>query len=289
MLVILLGGLAVYRFAPWHSAARAAALPSATNSVPAPREARKDSAQSSPAGAAAQSPEEPAHPTATVDTGAAIAASQATASLGALLAAHPDATDMDHAFDTLFGLWKVRYIADKTDPCSQATRQGLECLVERGSFGQLRLYNRPAILVLSDEHGSHQVVLSRLGESNARIELAGEPHEVPIADLARYWLGDFVILWQPGTQGVKDLSFGMRDDSVPWLRHSLQALRGVPASQSSSSTLFDADLSKMVMDFQREHRLTIDGIAGVQTQVILSSAVPKPDSPLLVASVTHGG
>jgi general secretion pathway protein A len=209
-------------------------------------------------------------------------------SLGALLAAHPKETDVDHAFSTLFGLWKAQYVADKTDPCSQASRQGLECLVERGSFGQLRLYNRPAILVLSDERGSHQVVLSRLGEADARIELAGESHRVPIADLSRYWLGDFVILWQPGAQAVKDLSFGMRDDSVPWLRHSLLALRGLPASQTSSSTLFDADLSRMVMDFQREHRLTIDGIAGVQTQVILSAAVPKPDSPLLVSNVAHG-
>jgi len=209
--------------------------------------------------------------------------------VAALLAAHTQETDVDHAFGTLSGLWKASYVADKTDTCSQASKQGLECLVERGSFGQLRLYNRPAILVLSDERGgSYQVVLSRLDDERARILLAGEAHEVAIADLSRYWLGDFVILWQPGTQGVKDLSLGMRDVDVPWLRNSLQRLRGVAPSSASASTLFDADLSRMVMDFQREHRLTIDGIAGVQTQVILSGAVAKPDSPMLVSNLTHG-
>ena len=279
-LVVLLGGLAIYRFAPWRSNAQAAALAAPQSGAGAGKPEKAEGAakpglaDAAKAGAAGATP--------------AMDSSATEASLSALLAAHPDATDVDHAFSTLFGLWKASYVPDKTDPCSQAARQGLECLVERGSFGQLRLYNRPAILVLSDERGSHQVVLSQLGESDARIELAGASHQVPIADLSRYWLGDFVILWQPGAQAVKDLSFGMRDDSVPWLRHSLQKLRGLPASQSSSSTLFDADLSKMVMDFQREHRLTIDGIAGVQTQVILSSAVPKPDSPLLVSNMAHG-
>jgi general secretion pathway protein A len=61
-----------------------------------------------------------------------------------LLAKHAGETDTDSAFSKLFGLWRIQYVPAGVDPCSQASNQGLECLNQRGSFGQLRLYNRPA-------------------------------------------------------------------------------------------------------------------------------------------------
>jgi general secretion pathway protein A len=160
--------------------------------------------------------------------------------------------------------------------------------VQRGSFGQLRVYNRPAILMLNDDAGSkHQVVLAGLDDEHARIDIAGQTQQVGIGELSRYWFGDFVMLWRPGTQKVKPLSVGMRGDEVRWLRESLERLQGVTAGQSVSD-VFDTELSHLVMDFQRQHRLAVDGIAGVQTQIVLASAVAAPDSPLLSANATHG-
>src|ERR1700722_7045963 len=209
-------------------------------------------------------------------------------SLQALLTQHNDTTGTDDAFLRLFDLWGAHYVAGNTDPCTQAAQQGLECLVQRGSFGQLRVYNRPAILMLNDDAGSkHQVVLAGLDDEHARIDLAGQRHEVGIGELSRYWFGDFVMLWRPGTQKVKPLSVGMRGDEVRWLRESLERLQGVTAGQSVSD-VFDTELSHLVMDFQREHRLAVDGIAGIQTQIVLASAVAAPDSPLLSATATHG-
>jgi general secretion pathway protein A len=209
-------------------------------------------------------------------------------SLQALLTQHNDATGPDDAFLRLFGLWGAHYVAGDTDPCSQAAQQGMECLVQRGSFGQLRVYNRPAILMLNDDAGSkHQVVLAGLDDEHARIDIAGRTHEVGIGELSRYWFGDFVMLWRPGTQKVKPLSVGMRGDEVRWLRESLQRLQGVTAGQPVSD-VFDTELSHLVMDFQRQHRLAVDGIAGIQTQIVLASAVAAPDSPLLSATATHG-
>jgi general secretion pathway protein A len=209
-------------------------------------------------------------------------------SLQDLLQQHKDATGTDDAFAHLFGLWGAHYVAGDTDPCTQATQQGMECLIQRGSFGQLRLYNRPAILLLKDDSGAkHQVVLAGLDDEHARIDLAGQTHEFGIGELSRYWFGDFVMLWRPGTQTVKPLSVGMRGDEVRWLRQSLQRLQGVTA-QASVSDVYDSDLSRLVMDFQRQHRLTVDGIAGVQTQMVLASAVATSDSPLLSAYISHG-
>jgi general secretion pathway protein A len=210
-------------------------------------------------------------------------------SLQELLEAHKDATGTDDAFAHLFGLWGAHYVAGDTDPCTQATQQGMECLVQRGSFGQLRLYNRPAILLLKDDSGTkHQVVLAGLDDEHARIDIAGQTHELAVGELSRYWFGDFVVLWRPATQTVKPLSVGMHGDEVRWLRQSLERLQGVTAAQATVSDVFDTELSHLVMDFQRQHRLAVDGIAGVQTQMVLASAVAGSDSPLLSANISHG-
>jgi general secretion pathway protein A len=154
------------------------------------------------------------------------------------------------------------------------------------------LYNRPAILMLNDDAGgSHQVVLKGLDDERAHLEIGGTATDVGIADLSRYWLGDFVMLWRPGTAQVKALSQGMRGDDVRWLRASLQrvqGLRSAPDPNAPISDVFDADLSRQVKDFQRDHRLIVDGIAGVQTQIVLATAVAAPDSPLLYVASTHG-
>ncbi|TLY71837.1 MAG: hypothetical protein E6K35_02445 [Gammaproteobacteria bacterium] len=210
--------------------------------------------------------------------------------LAELLAQHAAETDTDSAFARLLALWGARYQLNSTDPCSQATQQGLECVIERGSFGQLRLYNRPAILMLSDGAGtSHQVVLTALDEEQARIELGGT-RSVGLGELSHFWLGDFVMLWRPASSPVKALSAGMRGAEVRWLRRSLQRLQGV-ADNAPASDVFDAELTGWVRDFQRRHQLAVDGIAGVRTQIALAGAVGGADTPLLSAADTdhHGG
>src|SRR5262249_44904035 len=152
--------------------------------------------------------------------------SSATPSLAELLAQHSGETDPDSAFAKLFGLWGARYSAGSVDPCTQAAQQGLECFVQRGSLAQLRLYNRPAILMLNDDAGAaHQVVLSALDDEQARVDLGGI-RKIGIGELSRYWFGDFVLLWRPDTHTLKPLSLGMRGEDVRQLRLSLERIAG---------------------------------------------------------------
>jgi general secretion pathway protein A len=214
--------------------------------------------------------------------------SLAPARLAGLLQAHATETDTDSAFGKLFGLWNAKYQANGTDPCTQAANQGLACVAERGSFGQLRLYNHPAILLLNDGNGaSHQVVLTRLDDERAQLELGG-PQTVSLGELSHYWLGDFVMLWRPASSPVKALSIGMRGEQVRWLRQSLEKLHGGRV-ETPVSDVFDTELTSLVREFQRQHQLTVDGIAGIQTQIALASAVAGPDAPLLSAADPHGG
>jgi general secretion pathway protein A len=142
--------------------------------------------------------------------------------------------------------------------------------------------------MLSDRSGaSHQVVLTGLDDEHARLEVGG-PHEVGLGELSHFWLGDFVMLWRPASSPVKALSAGMRGTEVRWLRQSLQRLAHVESS-APVSDVFDAELTGLVREFQRQHQLSVDGIAGPQTQIALAAAVAGPDVPLLSAADTHGG
>ena len=261
----------LWSFKPWHSSHAAAGSSAAVHG-----ETAKVAAVTPP-------PPAPVPPAAPAKTGLS------GHELTDLLAKHANETDTDSAFTQLFGIWRIQYVPASVDPCSQASNQGLECLNQKGSFGQLRLYNRPAILVLSDNAGaSHQVVLTALDDEHATVQLGGSSQDVSIGELSRYWFGDFVMLWRPGTSQVKSLSQGMRGDDVRWLRQSLQRVEG-EHSDGPVSDVFDENLSKLVRDFQRQHRLTVDGIAGVQTQIVLASAVAPPDSPFLYLADAHGG
>ena len=96
------------------------------------------------------------------------------------------------------------------------------------------------------------------------------------------------MLWRPASSPVMPLSAGMRGAQVRWLRQSLQRLHGV-SPDAPVSDVFDAELAGQVREFQRQHQLTVDGIAGVQTQIALASAIAGPDAPLLSAAETHHG
>jgi general secretion pathway protein A len=139
----------------------------------------------------------------TVQPGAAAAVTNppppAAPSLAQLLDRYKAETDPDNAFTQLFRLWKANYVAGEVDPCTQAQQQGLQCLMQRGSFGQLRHYNRPAILLLNDgKGGTHQVVMATLTDEDAQIDLGGARRAISIAELSRYWYGDFVLLQKRG-------------------------------------------------------------------------------------------
>jgi general secretion pathway protein A len=208
-------------------------------------------------------------------------------SLDELLVQHANDTTTEAALGKLFALWGATYDAGKGRGCDQATRQGLECLFQKGSWAQLRALNRPAILTLTDDLGrSHQVVLAGLGDETARLDLGGASREFPIAAVSRYWFGDFLLLWRPPLAVVKALAPGMRGEDVRWLRDSLRATQGLPAA-AAGGDVYDDELVRLVQDFQRQHRLAVDGIAGVQTQIALDTTLNATGSPTIVA--TAGG
>lgn len=192
-------------------------------------------------------------------------------------------TNTESAFSQLFALWGAKFEPTAGRPCDQAVKQGLECVYQQGSWGQLRTLNRPAILTLIDDEGNaHQVTVSRLVADTAKINLPDETKMVSIASLSRLWYGDYLVLWRPQVASPRALSPGMQGDGVRWLRSKLNSVAGKTEVEPASD-YYDENLVKMVEDFQRQYRLNVDGVAGVQTQIVLDALGDTPGTPVLVA------
>jgi general secretion pathway protein A len=240
-------------------------------------------AATTPATASAGSPAQPVVPAQATPTPA-----PNLASVNALLEANEANTTDAAAFRRLLSLWGTA-LSDDRDPCGQAAKAGLSCLEQRGSWTQVRTLNRPAILTLTDERGQrHRVVLSSLDDKTATLNLGEHNEKVSLDDLSRDWFGEFTVVWKPKTSRTRLLSLGMQGDEVRWLRRSLNALGG-GASDPEHADVYDQELAIAVQNFQREHRLNVDGIAGVQTQVVLDTALADPSSPLLLSNALRGG
>jgi general secretion pathway protein A len=246
-----------------------------------------------PAAAAEKAPAASAAIAASIETPAVAAPEPAPAAppplpLDELLVRHGNDTTTEAALAKLFALWGVLYEPTQGRGCDQAARQGLECLFQKGSWAQLRTLNRPAILTLTDDLGrTHQVLLTGLTDEHATLDLGGASREVGITALSRYWFGDFLLLWRPPLAVVKALGPGMRGEDVRWLRESVRAAQGLPTA-APGSDVYDDELVRLVQEFQRQHRLAVDGVAGVQTQIALDTALNATGSPTIVPRAAGG-
>jgi len=251
---------------------------------PAPIAAQAKTA--SPPVAAPQAPGSLAAPT--VAQAPAAAPKPALTDVAELLRAHPEQTNTEAAFGQLFALWGGKFDPAAGRPCDQALQQGLECVYQQGSWGQLRTLNRPAILTLIDDAGNaHQVVVAGLNGVAAQVNLPTDKQDVSLDSLSRLWYGDYLVMWRPQVSTARPLAAGMQGDGVRWLRHTLNTVHGQP--DASSSDVYDDELVHMVEDFQRRYRLHVDGIAGVQTQIVLDTLVNPAGAPLLVATDATAG
>jgi general secretion pathway protein A len=222
----------------------------------------------------------PASPAGASPSAAPAPAVSAAPTLAEFLASHAADTGTDQAFSALFALWSLPAPSAQARPCEQAAGAGLECLAQKGSLAQLRQLNRPAILALIAPDGhEHQVVIRALGETSAELGAGSASIAAPILELERYWFGDYLILWRPPSAPPHPMKRGMRGEEVRWLRHGLAELAGTPTLKNSD--IYDAELAREVEEFQRQHRLAVDGIAGLQTQLMLDALVTAPGVPTL--------
>lgn len=192
--------------------------------------------------------------------------------------AHP--SDTDTAFGALFSLWGAQYsAAGSGSGCREAPDQGLRCLYRRGTWNNLRGFDLPAIVTLTDAQGAvHQLVATHLDDSTVTLRAGEVSTRFPIAQVEPLWYGEYLILWRPDIHAPDPLQPGMVGSGVSWLRSRLAALEH---GMDTGSTSYDDSLAAMVRRFQSDQHMKVDGIAGEETLVRLSAVTAPPGTPLL--------
>ena len=201
-------------------------------------------------------------------------------SLAEQLAEAGELTSTNFALAALFKMWNLEYTTGAESVCSQAENKGLACLSQRGSWNNLKQLNRPAVLSVIDDDGrTHDVVLTAIHGDTAELSMGGVLVTHPVSAILEFWYGEFMLLWQPPNGAPISLLPGSRGPEVVWLRQSLANIDA--RYTSSSSEVYDEELANIVRQFQRDYRLHVDGLAGRQTQIIVSSLLGSDGSPRL--------
>ncbi|MGB5332847.1 MAG: AAA family ATPase [Woeseiaceae bacterium] len=196
-------------------------------------------------------------------------------------------TSTSSALNALFGAWGLDYDRGGKGACEQAGDAGLACLYQRGSWSGLRQMDRPAVLTLIDSSGeSHEVVLMAIQGSAAELSIGGVLVTQPVESITDAWFGQYLLLWRPPSGRAVSLGPGSRGADVLRLRENLASIDNRFATRNPLSDTYDAELEQVVKDFQRAHRLDVDGLAGQQTQIVINSLLaidgtPRLKTPLL--------
>lgn len=188
-----------------------------------------------------------------------------------LAAARDDA--LEAALIAQFKQWDLPLATGNADPCGHAISQGLRCFSGVGNLGSLASNDRPAILTLVDNEGrQYHATLLALNNELATLAFAHGIETVAVQDLEAHWQGRYQLLWRTSPQGYTIIRPGSRSPGVSWLTENLLAA-GVKSLQVTN--VYDADVVSAVQEFQRNHGLLADGIAGRQTLIQLNSANDK--------------
>lgn len=250
----------------------------AASTEPVNRVVRQPAAQAVQPAPAQPAPPQPAPAEPALE---ATPAAVAPEPLGVRLATGELATGTDAAFTGLFARWGLEYRPEFGPACDQAAANGLRCLLQRGTWGELAALNRPAILVLRDRDGrEHQAVLNRLGNDGAELLAGDSAVVVPLGELLELWYGEYLLLWRPEAGDGRPLTLSSAGTDVLWLRRALAELRGTPVLPANSD-IYDPGLESAVREFQRSRRIAVDGIAGAMTLITANDALDLAGRPRL--------
>jgi len=183
------------------------------------------------------------------------------------------ASDMEVSFLTLFSKWQLNYgELTGTTACERASQKGLACLHRTGSWEDLRRLNRPAVIeLMSSEGKQYHTVITKLSGETATLDFSGKTFDFPLHEINNYWLGQFLLLWQPPSLPIVLLKSGMTSKDVIWVRNLLNIHEKTESNPDNLSSRFDYALKNRVTEFQRHYGLKPDGIVGEQTLLMLST------------------
>jgi general secretion pathway protein A len=164
--------------------------------------------------------------------------------------------------------------------CNDVLAAGLNCLFGKASWKEVLAMNRPVILEFSlAAEEKRYAVLTGIRQSQSMVQLLGDK-EFPLADVLKFWNGYYLIVWKSPRPDMKRIYPGQNSENVLWLRQQLSVTNEIQET-SNNPQFFDEPLKQRVINFQHQHHLLEDGIAGAQTIIYLDNISGSADSPHL--------
>ncbi|PSU30906.1 ExeA family protein [Photobacterium lutimaris] len=181
------------------------------------------------------------------------------------------------AMQTLYSLWGYSTQLNQAN-CESGSRVQLSCFNGNGSLEQLALINRPAIVALNEPSGeAYFATIYAIGKDKVELLLAGQRFAVSVQWLSQRWDEQYTLLWRPPLGDKTAIRYGQQGPRVQWLDRQLSQLLGVmPENQDT----FEQALLNKLRRFQRAQDLSVDGIAGPRTLMVIDSALNLPGPTL---------
>jgi general secretion pathway protein A len=186
------------------------------------------------------------------------------------------------AYRQLFSAWTLEYDATANGlPCEFANLNGLSCTSQTGTLADIEQLDLPVVIELWDEKTEpYHAALLGLEGTRLTLGLDGAIVNATPQDLREQWFGNFTYVWPrpPLYRGL--LSEGDLQDSVVVLRDRLQTALGRPIP-STIQNLFDAELARALLEFQKREALVPDRVVGPQTWLRLARVTDSNSIPSL--------
>jgi len=193
------------------------------------------------------------------------------------------ASDIDGAFDALFGAWGIDYRQlVGAAGCERAISARLHCHWASGSIDEFLTLDHPAILWERDAATATERYITVLGVrgEEAVVEIADTLYKTTVNALAEFWNGHYLLLWRPPSLDVRLLRPGARGDIVLWLRRNLDRVDS-NVTEVERPEVYDVELVERVKAFQRSRELAPDGLVGERTLIHLNTLGSDRSVPLL--------
>ena len=200
----------------------------------------------------------------------------------------PGQTDRLHSgFNALFSRWQVPLLDSHAtssgldiDIDSELAARGFELARLNEGFEELRKYNLPILIPLSEEQGGgYLAVLEQVSPDNWKVAPAFQGREIlDSASLDAFGLSMALVPWVDFAGIGKVAAPGTRGENV----RRLQFLLGLAGCiDVPTDGRYDARSIECVKSFQRDHGLDADGLVGPRTLILIYQVAGAYDMPRL--------
>ncbi|MCX5771526.1 MAG: AAA family ATPase [Candidatus Hydrogenedentes bacterium] len=192
----------------------------------------------------------------------------------------------DAALAGILAAWNMAVVAGYPEDDSPATlaafgrSNGLACEILTPALDQLMAIGLPALARLKTGDESRWVALTRIENGLCRITAGGtDLIDVPRDEFRECYAHEAIVFWRDPRPTAPVLR---RQANGPEVADLKRALRAMSRLRGPATAVYDEETTRAVARLQAETGLYVDGIAGKQVRMVLTSWVGGGSTPSLV-------